>query len=341
MKKKKVRKFKDVKTIVLDAVNGFSIHNAPKLSGSLAYSTIFSLPPMLLLVIIIGGAFYGQDAISGRVYYELKDLIGSDTALQLQNIIKGLQEQDNTGLTALISSIALVIGATGVFVEIQSSLNLIWGVKAKPKKGIIKLVLNRLISFSMILSLGFILIVSLLVNTIVIALGEQIIEYLPFIPVQMVSYLSTVLIFFVLSLLFAFIFRVLPDVQLKWREVWPGAFLTTFLFMVGKFGIGLYVGSNNTISLYGAASSVIILLVWVYFSAFILYFGAEFTRAYVEFKNVHILPNQYAQLDASRQWEEFIEENPEFLEQKNKEKTEALAPDSTEEFMPPNTKGPE
>ncbi|HZH87806.1 MAG TPA: YihY/virulence factor BrkB family protein [Chitinophagaceae bacterium] len=333
MKKNSVRNFSDIKEIVLDAIKGFSLHKAPKLSGSLAYSTIFSFPPMLLLVIIVGGAFYGQDAISGRIYYELKDLVGSDTALQVQNIVKGLQEQDNSGWAALISSVALVIGATGVFVEIQSSLNLIWGVKPKPSKGIIKLILNRLISFSMILSLGFILIVSLLVNTVVIALGAQIIEYLPFIPIQLVNYLSTVVIFFVLSLLFAFIFRVLPDVELKWKEVWPGAFLTTFLFMIGKFGIGLYVGSNNTITLYGAASSVIILLVWVYFSAFILFFGAEFTRAYVEFKNVHIVPNQYAQLNASRQWEEFIEENPEFLEEKNKE----ASSDTPNVKLPPKT----
>lgn len=310
----KVRKFSELKVIFLDAISGFSVHSAPKLSGSLAYSTIFSFPPMLLLVIIVGGAFYGQDAISGKIYYELKDLIGPETALQLQNIVRGLQEQENSGWAALISSIALAIGATGVFIEIQSSLNMIWGVKSKPKKGIIKMILNRLISFSMILSLGFILIVSLIINTIIGAIGQQIIEFFPFIPVETVGWVSNIVIFFVLSVLFAFIFKVLPDVQLKWRDIWPGAFLTTLLFMIGKFGIGMYIGSNNTITLYGAASSVIILLVWVYFSSFILFFGAEFTRAYVEFKYDEILPNQYATLTSSRQWEEFIEDHPEYEE---------------------------
>lgn len=318
--KNKVRKFSELKAIFLDAISGFSNHKAPKLSGSLAYSTIFSFPPMLLLIIIIGGAFYGQDAISGKIYYELKDLVGTETALQVQNIVKGLQQQGNSGWAALISSIALVIGATGVFIEIQSSLNMIWGVTSKPKKGVIKMVLNRLISFSMILSLGFILIVSLIINTILGALGQEILEFFPFIPVQTISWLSTIVIFFVLSVLFAFIFKVLPDVQVKWRDIWPGAFLTTLLFMLGKFAIGIYIGSNNTITLYGAASSVIILLVWVYFSSFILFFGAEFTRAYVEFKHDGIVPNQYATLTSSRQWEEFVEDHPSYGDPRKEDK---------------------
>ncbi|HLS72051.1 MAG TPA: YihY/virulence factor BrkB family protein [Chitinophagaceae bacterium] len=309
----KIKGFKSIKAIALDAIAGFSEHNATKLSGSLAYSTIFSLPPMLLLLVIIGGAFYGQDAISGKIYMELKDLIGPDTALQVQNILKGLEAQENSGWAALISSIALIIGGTGVFIEIQSSLNLIWGVKSKAKKSIIKLILNRLLSFFMILSLGFILIVSLLINTILAALGEQLLELLPFIPVSMISWISQVVIFLVLTVLFGFIFRVLPDVKIKWKYIWPGAILTTLLFMLGKYGIGLYVSSNNTITLYGAASSIIILLVWVYFSALILYIGAEFSRAYIEFRQDTIEPTHLAEFDARRNWKEFVEEHPEYV----------------------------
>src|SRR5690554_6933944 len=300
--------FNNVLSILKDALQGFGKHNATKLSGSLAYSTIFSLPPMLLLVIIFGGFFYGQDALSGRIFIELKDLIGADTALQVQNIIKQLQFQDGSGLATIISAIALIIGATGVFVEIQGSLNLIWGVKSKPKKGILKLILDRFLSFSMILSLGFIMIVSLVLNTIVTALSTEILSFFPELPVDVISFISNVVLFFVLSFLFSFIFKVLPDVKLKWREIWPGAFLTTLLFMLGKYGISLYISTNNTITLYGAASSVIILLVWVYFSSFILYFGAEFTRAYIESKGGKIIPSQYAEYDDQRKWDEYIHE---------------------------------
>lgn len=306
----KIKTFKDWKSVIMDTLQGLGRHNATKLSGSLSYSTIFSLPPMLLLLTVIGGAVYGQDAVSGKIYMELKDLLGGDTAMQVQDLIIGLEKQENSGWAAVISSIALFVGSTGVFVEIQSSLNLIWGVKAKAKKSFIKLLLNRLMSISMILSLGFVLVVSLVVNTVVNVLGREILEYLPFIPVASISWFSQLLIFVILSLLFAFIFRFLPDVRLKWKDVLPGAMLTTLLFLLGKFIINFYISSNNTISLYGAASSIIILLVWVYFSALILYFGAEFTRARYEFKYDEVIPNHYAEYNEQRKWNRYLESRP-------------------------------
>jgi len=295
-------------TVIKNAGLGFGSDNAAKLSGSLAYSTIFSLPPMLLLLTILGGYFYGADAFSGKVFDELKDILGSNTALQVQEVIKGLNMQEDSFFAAVIGGVALVVGATGVFTEIQSSLNSIWGVRAKAKKGIVKLVLNRLLSFSMILGLGFVLIVSLIVNTLLVALSQQIIKFIPDLPINMISLVSFVVIFFVLSFLFSIIFKMLPDVKIKWRQVWPGAFVTTILFLIGKFLINLYISSNNTISLYGAASTVIILLVWIYFSSLILYFGAEFTKAYIEYYGKTIQPSTFAEYDDKRLWRQYREE---------------------------------
>jgi membrane protein len=180
-------------TILVDAATGFSNDKGMKLSSALAYSTIFSLPPMLLLIIILGGTFYGKDAIEGRIFTELHDIIGKETALQLQNVIIGLQSQKNSLLATIVGSIALVIGSTGTFVEIQDSLNMIWGVRAKAKKGFIKLLLNRIISFSMIVGLGFLLIVSLIVNALLLAMSSFLLKMLPELPINVLSMVNTLL----------------------------------------------------------------------------------------------------------------------------------------------------
>lgn len=295
--------------ILVDAATGFAEDKGMKLSSALAYSTIFSLPPMLLLVIIFGGAFYGQDAIQGKIFMELKDIVGSNTALQVQEVIKGLQSQKNSRLATIIGSVALVIGATGIFVEIQDSLNMIWGVRPKAKKGFIKLLLNRVMSFSMIIGLGFLLIVSLVVNTLLLAMSSYLLRLLPELPINILSLINTAVIFFVISFLFSVIFKMLPDVRIRWKNVWPGSFVTSALFLLGKFLIGIYISNTNTVSLYGAASSIIILLLWIYFSAAILYFGAEFTRAYIEYHGQKIVPSTYAEYSDKRLLKHLKEEH--------------------------------
>jgi len=304
-------------SILVEAGKGFANDRVPKLSAALAYNTIFSLAPMLLLVLIVGGTLYGEAAIQGKVFNELKDFIGGDAAKQIQDIIKRIQFQQNSFAATVISIVALVIGATGIFVEIQDSLNLIWGVRPRAKKGFIKLLLNRAISFSMIIGLGFLLIVSLIVNALLLALSNILLRFLPDLPVNLLDLINTALIFLVISFLFSVIFKMLPDVKIRWKQVWPGSFLTAALFMLGKFLIGLYISSNNTVSLYGAAGSLIVLLLWIYFSAFILYFGAEFTRAYIEYHGEKIMPNSYAEYSDKRLLEEFRKEL-----QERKEKNE-------------------
>lgn len=291
--------------ILKQAGISFGDDNATKLSGSLAYSTIFSLPPMLLLILLIGGSLYGEAAFTGRVFMELKDILGTETALQIQNVIVGLGSQNNSTIAAFVGGIALIVGATGVFAEIQGSLNFIWGVRPKAKKGFIKLLLTRLLSISMVLALGFLAIVSLVVNTVLVAASKQILQYFPELPINMINLISNGIVFFVLAFLFSFIFKIMPDVKIQWKRVWPGAFVTTFLFLIGKYIINIYVSNNNIISLYGAASTIIILLVWIYFSALIFYFGAEFTKAYIEYHSEKIIPNRYAEYDNRRLWEQY------------------------------------
>lgn len=295
--------------ILKDAASGFIDDKGMKLSSALAYSTIFSLPPMLLLIIIIGGAVYGQDAIQGRIFTELQGVIGENTAQQIQNAIIALQSQKNSMLATVIGAIALVIGATGIFVEIQDSLNMIWGVRPRAKKGFVKLLLNRAISFSMIIGLGFLLIVSLIVNALLLGLSSYLLRLLPEIPINVLSLVNTGVIFFVISFLFSVIFKMLPDVRIHWKQVWPGSFVTSALFILGKFLIGIYISRTNTVSLYGAASSVIVLLLWIYFSAAILYFGAEFTRAYIEYHGKRIEPNSYAEYSEKRLLKHLREEH--------------------------------
>lgn len=297
--------------ITINAGMGFADDKAPKLSAALAYSTIFSLPPMLLLIIIVGGTFYGEQAITGQLFGQLKDFMGEEAALQIQDVMSKINFQKNSTIATVIGIVALMMGATGIFVEIQDSLNLIWGVRAKPKKGIIKILLSRLLSFSMIIAVGFLLLVTLILNALIITVSTYVREdilnefilkvsevtgrSIPQIPVGVIGIVNSCFTFIVLVVLFMAIFKMLPDVKIRWKQVLPGAIVTTLLFFLGKYLIGLYIGSNTMASLYGAAGSVIVLLLWIYFSAFILYFGAEFTKAHTEYFGGKIKPNSFAE----------------------------------------------
>ncbi len=209
-------------------------------------------------------------------------------------MITNIHLSKNNLFATVISFIVLILGATGIFTEIQDSINHIWGLKSKPKRGLLKMVVNRLISFSLIISLGFLLMVSLLLNTVVEALSRQLMKLLPGNAVYVVGILNNCLMFILLSLLFGIIFKVLPDAKIKWKNVMVGAFSTAILFMIGKFGIGFYLGHSNLGIVYGTAGSIIIVMLWVYYSAVILYFGAEFTKVYAKRYGGEIVPNDYA-----------------------------------------------
>ena len=285
---------KDGWTILKAAGNGFSNDMALKYSASLAYYTVFSLAPLLLLLISLAGLFLGKEAIEGSVFKELHGLVGNDAAKQIQDMIKNLEMSGKSTLSVIIGAVTLIIGATSVFGEIQESINIIWQVKPKPKVGWIKLIKDRLLSGSMIVTLGFLLMVSLIVNGLLLALSDRLKVYLPDITVLLFEIINVVISFTVIAVLFGIIFKVLPDAKIRWRDVRSGAIFTAVLFMIGRLVIGLYISNTGTSSTYGAAGSLIVILLWVYYTAAILYFGAEFTRAYADFNGVKIEPAQFA-----------------------------------------------
>jgi membrane protein len=265
-----------------------------KLSAALAYYTIFSLPGLIIVVIWISDIFYGEKAVEGTVYGQIAGLVGKDAALQIQQTIRNATLSYETGFATTIGIATLIFGATSIFGEIQDSINAIWKLKAKPKKGWVKLIVNRLLSFSLIITLGFLLLVSLIINAVMDALINKLTVIFPHTEV-IIAYVFNVLLSFVItSFLFGLIFKVLPDAKIEWRHVRAGALTTALLFMIGKLAISYYLGHNRLTSAYGAAGSVIVILLWVYYSATILYFGAVFTRVYAIHKGSHIYPNNYA-----------------------------------------------
>jgi membrane protein len=280
--------------ILKEAGNGFIDDKVVKLSAALAYYTIFSIGPTIIIVIYLAGAFYGQEAVEGTIFNELKGLIGIQAAAQIQDMIRNVAENQQGSFAAIIGFITLFIGATGVFAEIQDSINDIWGLKPKPKRGWLKMVTNRLLSFSVIVSLGFILLVSLVLNGLIEALMDRLKTRFPDMTVMVLYIINLVITFLVTSSLFAIIFKVLPDAIIRWKDVTVGAMVTAVLFMIGKFGITLYISKSDVGSTYGAAGSLVILLVWVYYSSIILYFGAEFTKAYAKEYGSQIHPSHYA-----------------------------------------------
>ena len=285
---------KDTGKILKNAFTGFIDDRALKLSAALSYYTIFSLAPLLLLMISLAGVFFGRDAIQGHVFGEINGLIGNEAAAQIQDIIKHMELSGKTNLAIIIGAVTLIVGATSVFAEIQDSINIIWKVKAKPKRGWLKILKDRLLSSSLIVGLGFLLIVSLMVNGVLLALNDVFKSYFPEVTVLVFHAINIVISFGVITLLFGVIFKVLPDVEIAWKDVRVGAFFTACLFMFGRYIIGLYIETTSTGSAYGAAGSLIIILVWVYYTAAILYFGAEFTRAYAEHIGAKIRPASYA-----------------------------------------------
>ncbi len=286
--------WKDIYGILKDTAIGFGNDRAIKMSASLSYYTMFSMAPLLLLMISLAGAFYGRDAVQGKVFSEMNGLLGNQAALQVQEIIKNMELSGQTTFSLIISGIMLIIGATTIFVDIQDSINSIWRVKAKPKRGWVKLIKDRLLSSSIIVGLGFLMIVTLVVNGALSALGDMLRSYFPDVTVVLMQILNLGISFLVMTILFGVIFKVLPDAEIRWKDVRVGAFFTACLFMLGRYLISIYIETTGTGSAYGAAGSIIVILVWVYYTAAILYFGAEFTRVYVDYTGARIQPSDHA-----------------------------------------------
>ncbi|RZK74099.1 MAG: YihY/virulence factor BrkB family protein [Pedobacter sp.] len=283
------------------AGNGFMDDRVMKLSAALAYYTIFALTPLIIIMISAATLFLGDRMNPGtELFGEISEMVGSDAAAQLKSFV----DQSNLGSKGtfglIIGVVVLIMGATAIFIEIQDSINLIWKVKAVPKKGWLKLITNRLLSFSLIASLGFLLLVSLVLNSLVVGIGNKLSGLSAKVGIEQVSELfmlvvTNALTLAVVTAIFTIIFKVLPDVDLKWKPAIIGALFTAVLFSIGKYAIGIYIEKGNPGSAFGAASSIIVILVWIYYTSIILYFGAEFTQVYAEkYHKDGMRPTKYA-----------------------------------------------
>ncbi|MEJ5147054.1 YihY/virulence factor BrkB family protein [Sphingobacterium sp. MYb388] len=296
--------------IFKSTVSGFMNEDCLKYSASLSYYTIFSIGPILVLIISLAGIFFGEDAIQGKVFSEMRGLVGPSAARQIQEVISNLKLSGKSNFALIASIITLVIGATTVFGDIQNSINRIWHVRAKPKRGWLKLITDRLLSSSLVVGLGFLLMVTLVVNGIILAFTDRLQVYFPDITVFFMNAVNFALSFGIIFILFGIIFRTLPDVKIEWKTVRTGALFTALLFIIGRYAIGLYLESSGTESTYGAAGALVLVLLWVYYTAAILYFGAVYTRENAIANGIPIKPADYAVYVEEKERERVVEEIP-------------------------------
>lgn len=280
--------------LLKDTVREWREDGANRLAAALAYYTTFSLAPLLVLIIAIAGLVGGREAAQTQTMAQVQDLLGADGREFVQGMIESAS-RPTTGVTAtLIGAVTLLFGALGVFGELQNSLNTIWEVKPKPAKGFLdgvkRFIIKRLMSFTMVLGIGFLLLASLVVSAALSALGEYIGTRWPLADFWL-QLMNFVISFLVITLLFGMIFKFLPEIKIAWKDVWLGAAVTSILFTLGKFLIGLYLGRSEVGNTFGAAGSLAIMLIWIYYSAQILFFGAEFTQVYANRYGSRIVPD--------------------------------------------------
>lgn len=266
---------------------------ASRLAAALAYYTVFSLAPLLIIAIAIAGAIFGEEAARGEIVGQIQGLVGKQGAEIIETSIENANKPDVSNVASIISIIFLLFGASGVFAQLQEALNTVWEVKPKPQQGILNFVRKRFLSFSAVLGIGFLLLVSLIVSALLSTLNNYMSGFLPGFDLLW-QILNLAIAFGVITLLFALMYKFLPDVKIAWNDVWVGAIITTILFIIGKFILGLYIGRGSFGSTYGAAGSLVIILAWVYYSAQILFFGAEFTQVYARKFGSRIVPDEHA-----------------------------------------------
>lgn len=275
--------------IVKDTIQGWSDHNALRLGAALAYYTVFAMAPLFLIAIAIAGLVFGPEAANRQLFGQINDMVGNSGGEAIQAMVAGANKPRAGTWATIVGAVTLLVGAAGVFLSLQEALNTIWQVRQKAGYGIRHFIKARLLSFAMVLVLGFLLLVSLIVSAALAALGKFLSGLLPEEEIlwQVVNFVISLGI---ITVLFAAIFKVLPDVKVPWRHVWWGALVSALLFDLGKFALGLYLGRSSFGSIYGAAGSLMIVLLWVYYSSQTLFLGAEFTRVSAKRSGENIQP---------------------------------------------------
>jgi membrane protein len=289
---------KNIYTIIKTAFKKWWSKDPFRESAIIAYYAIFALPGLLVVIITSAGYFFGNDAINNHITAQFTSTMGADTAGQIQNIILQASAAKNSVLATIIGIIIMIVGATTVFAEFQKSLNTIWEVKIDDSKyGIWSFIRIRLFSFGLIITIAFLLIVSLVISALLSAFGNWLSGNFSETFFVALNVANIVLSFIILTVLFALMFKFLPDAKIKWKHVWIGSMVTAFLFDIGKFGLGLYFGKLNPGNGYGAAGSIILIMLWVSYSSMIVFFGAEFTRVYSDFISGKVIPKENAKSD--------------------------------------------
>jgi membrane protein len=286
-------RLKTAGSMLKDTVNNWLDDRAMSLAASLAFYTVLSLAPLLIVAVSVAGLLFGEAAARGQIGQQLGGMLGPQGGSAIENVLANAREPHANIAGTVIGLVILFFGASGVFGELQDSMNAVWEVKPKPGRGVIGVVKSRFFSFAMVLGVAFLLLVSLVLSAALSAVGKFLSDTLPGGAVLWFG-INIVISMGVVTLLFALIFKVVPDVKIGWRDVWYGAAFTALLFTVGKALIGIYLGRASVGSPYGAAGSLVVLVVWVYYSAQILFLGAEFTRVYADHSGSRILPNENA-----------------------------------------------
>lgn len=286
--------FKNIIQFVKDLFNAYSEDDALNLGAALAYYTVFSFAPMLVVATSVASYFFGQEAISGRLNNELDSLLGPEASKSLSEIISNVYVSGDTFWATAISVGTLLFAATGVFSNLKISLNKIWNIQPTPSNGILAFIFTRLLSFGFVLGLGFVLMTTLLINTLIIGFMDQVAVFIPSLGPLMLAITSWIVTTVVTAVIFLLLFRFLPDARARWRDLWAGAVFTALLFGLGRFLIGFYIGNSDFSSTYGAAGALITLLVWTYYNSQILFLGAEFTQIWARWQGSPIVPTDQA-----------------------------------------------
>lgn len=265
-------------------------------SAVIAYYAIFSIPALLVIVIACAGLAFGEEAVRGEISSQITAALGADAAKQVEEIVANASEKKSSVIATIVSIVTLIFGSTGVFAQLQGELNQVWEVRVEAEKGWLRTLRVRLFSFGLVLAIGFLMLVSLLLTAGLSAFSEWIKANLPDVMLFVFYLINFVVSFGIITVLFALMFKVLPDAQVRWKNVWIGAAVTTGLFLLGKFGLGIYFGKAEPGSTYGAAGSIILIMLWVSYSCMILFLGAEFTKQYTLARGDEIIPRKDAKL---------------------------------------------
>lgn len=287
-------RFKDIFSLLKETYKEWNADEPFELSSVIAYYAIFSLPALLVIIISVAGMFFGAEAVTGQISAQIGEMLGKDAGEGIETMIVNANKGGKNIVATIIGIATLLFGATGVFIQLQKSLNKVWNVKANPNEGLKRLLVLRATSLGLILAIGFLLLISLVISTGLAAFGDWITKMLPDFMFYVMYVLNIILSLGIMTLLFAMIYKLLPDVKLQWKAVWIGAFVTALLFEIGKSGLSIYFGKAEPGSAYGAAGSIILILLWVSYSCLILFFGAEFTQVYAKRYGHIIEPSPHA-----------------------------------------------